>query len=85
MAARKPTASELLTLIAERADGLRRAGVLVVTVDGFSAQLAPWNPPTQPERPTAAEPTYSDPLLDPATYPGGRVPGFERDNEGDPS
>lgn len=85
MPPKKPTAAELLTLIADRAEALRKAGVLVVQVDGFSAQLAPWTEPGQPDR-SVAEPTYSDPLLDPSTYPGGRVPGFEREpHEGDPS
>jgi hypothetical protein len=82
---KKLTAAETLTLIADRAEALRKAGVLVVQVGEFSAQLAPWNDPGQPDR-SPAEQTYSDPLLDPATYPGGRVPGFEREpSEGDPS
>lgn len=85
MANRKSTAAETLSLIAERAEALRKVGVLVVTVDGFSVQLAPWADPGQPDR-SVAEPTYADPLSDPATYPGGRVPGFEREpHEGDPS
>jgi len=85
MATRKLTAAETLTLIAERAESLRKAGVLVVQVDGFSAQLAPWVDPVIPGRAQVVE-QYADPLNDPATYPSGRVPGFEREpNEGDPS
>lgn len=86
MATRKPSAADVLTLIAERAETLRKAGVLVVQVDGFSAQFAPWHDPGVPERERTTAEQYSDPLLDPATYPGGRVPGFERESdEGDPS
>lgn len=81
MSARKLSAADVLTLLEARAEGLRRVGVLVVAIDGFSAQLAPWSAPSQPERPAAPEPTYSDPLYDPATYPGGRVPGFDLDDD----
>lgn len=84
MPTRKPTASDILTLIAERAESLRKAGVLAVQVDNFSVQLAPYSEPSPiaiggPE----TEIAHSDPLRDPATYADGRVPGFTR--EEDPS
>lgn len=75
----KPSAADILTLIAERAESLRRAGVTSVHVD-FSLTLAPWEePPTIPNTSQQEEPSFIDPLEDPATYQNGRVPGFQRD------
>ncbi len=85
MAARKPTPSDILTLIADRAESLRKAGVLVVQVGDFSAQLAPWTEDAPASTTRDAEREYSDPLHDPSTYPGGRVPGFDRPDDGDRS
>lgn len=85
MPPRKPTPADILTLIAERAESLRRAGVLAVQVDNFSVQLAPYSEPDPvADRPGPVEvEMHSDPLRDPATYADGRVPGFTR--EEDPS
>jgi hypothetical protein len=60
--------------------------VLVVQVDNFSVQLAPWSEPgpAQNEQRERARETFVDPLLDPSTYPGGRVPGFTREGDEEP-
>jgi hypothetical protein len=78
VAARKPSADEVLGLIADRAEQLRRAGVTRVAVEGFSFELAPLEP--EPVVPPKAEPEvhYTSALDDPSTYANGRVPGFER-------
>jgi hypothetical protein len=83
MPAKKPTAAEILTLITERAEALRKAGVLVVQVDNFSVQLVPWSEPPPPATAAVEEGPFIDPLEDPATYQNGRVPGFTRDEDSD--
>lgn len=83
--AKKPTPAEILTLIADRAESLRKAGVTAVQVDNFSVRLAPWSEPAPTERPgDEDEGPFVDPLQDPATYQRGAVPGFVRepDDEG---
>lgn len=77
MAARKPTADQVLGLIADRAETLRRAGVTKVAVEGFSFELAPFEPDV-PAAKAEPEVHYANPLDDPATFPNGRVPGFNR-------
>ena len=79
--AAKPTPAELMDLIADRAAALIAAGVTSLTIDGFSVQLAKPTPAAtaEPAKPRAKQ--HVGPLLDPATYPGGRVPGFTREDE----
>jgi hypothetical protein len=79
-AAHSPTRKHWwIELVIERAADLRNAGVTAIAVDGCSVQLLPKEPTT---------PKFDDikndgeqlgglpPLLDPASYPDGIVPGF---------
>ncbi len=78
----KPSPAELMTLIAERAPELIAAGVTSMSIDGFSVTLHP--PPTADvpaPKPDEIAKSHIDPLRDPSTYPGGRIPGFNRDEE----
>lgn len=81
----KQKPSDLLTLIVERAEALRKAGVASVQLDGCSFTLTPYyEPPAAPERREADPQEPEDPLSDPATFglrPGSRLPGFSRDEE----
>lgn len=79
--------SKLIDLVIERAPALAAAGVTSLTVDGtLSITLAPPTGPTDlrglqmPDTDEGAgpPPTHIDPMQDPSTYPGGRVPGFTR-------
>jgi hypothetical protein len=72
-----------LYAIAEAAKALRAAGVRKLVVDGLTLELAD----ADTEAVIEAKPAYStlrdlpdetDPLNDPATYGGGKVPGFNR-------
>lgn len=76
--------AELLTLIEERAPNLIAAGVQSLQIDGLSVSLAPSVPEKRdiaPPKPDAIQPTHIDPLRDASTYPGGRIPGFTREDE----
>lgn len=75
-------------MIEQNAPGLRRAGVIAVSIDGdrVSFQLDSSPPqhesaghPADPPTP-AAGPEISDPLDDPATF-GGELPGYEFEDE----
>lgn len=67
--------AKLLDTLIAKAPGLREAGVREVQFDGVSVKLAPHEPVV--ERGDDEEPeTYSDPMEDPALYPGGKVPGW---------
>lgn len=80
MPTKKPTAADLLTLIAARAEDLRRAGVLSVHLEGIGSwQLAPYEPPAEKSTAATDDGPHIDPLQDPATYQRGVVPGFARD------
>jgi hypothetical protein len=82
--AAKPTPTELLDLLVDRAPGLIAVGVTSISIDGLSATLA--RPPATPPAGAVTKPRakqHVDPLLDPATYPGGRVPGYTREDERD--
>lgn len=73
-------ASAWIDLLLKRAPELRKAGILALSAEGYSAELAP-APPETPPPPKGgglpAEPDYlGRPLEDPASYPDGRVPGF---------
>ena len=84
----KPTHAELLDLAIRRAPAARAAGLLSIEVvaDGATvrAALAPADP-TPPDDSDAADDVISDPLNDPATYPGGRIPRsrFRHDDDTD--
>ena len=71
-----------LTLVAQRAPELRRAGVESISLAGCSIKLAPWSEPLgKPEAATLEGPDDSNPLFDPANYAGGIVPGFVIERE----
>jgi len=77
VATRDETAA-LLDLIADRAPGLRAAGVLAIAVDGISAQLAPADQPADDSGQDGQDEEEKGVLDDPATFgrktgvPGGR-------------
>lgn len=73
--------AEKLRTIAAHAPALIDAGVTSFTFEGMSVTLARTTPThdAPPADPTPPAPT--DPLRDPATYPGGRVPGFTLEDE----
>lgn len=74
------TASDLLTLIVERAPKLREAGVLSVEVEGLKATLAPIQAPEVESGDETPEEQF-DVLSDPATFghtDAERVPGRRR-------
>lgn len=78
----RPGAAELMSLIAERAPALIAAGVTSLSIDGFAVTLAPPPPvPANVPKPEESPRQHIDPLRDPSTYPGGRVPGFTREGE----
>jgi len=76
-----------LDVIIARAPDLRRAGITELTVGDLSLTIgAPWHDPPTDARGLVVEheappPDPVDPLNDAATYPGGRVPGFQRPKE----
>lgn len=79
----KSDLAELLRLVEERAPRLIAAGVTSVSVEGLSLTLAS-SVPTDPKDLPKADPVvrgHIDPMRDPSTYPGGRVPGFTREDE----
>lgn len=79
-----PTPAELLDLILARAPALIAAGITSVSIDGLSATLARPAPaaPAHVDRPKPPR-GHIDPMRDPSTYPGGKVPGFTRDEDKD--
>ena len=86
MPPKKITPAEWLDLLAARAEGLRKAGVIRFEVkpDGScTAELALHEPEPVKVR-YLTEDEDLDPLSDPATFglrPGQRVPGFSRLHE----
>lgn len=84
MAAKSPAEDELerkLGVLIRRAPELIAVGVTSVSIDGLSATLAP-PPPAPAVAPRAQPPAkrHIDPMRDASTYPGGRVPGFTRED-----
>lgn len=69
-----------LAVIAEHAPQLRAAGVLQVSIDGVGAVLAPADPVPSSGPAPKPRPVYADPLEDPDTFAGGRVPGYKRED-----
>ena len=75
-------AEALIDVIIRRAPELIAVGVISLSIDGLSATLAkpaPVAPP--PDRGPPPPRQHIDPLRDPSTYPGGKVPGFTRDED----
>jgi hypothetical protein len=77
----KSSAAELLELLVARAPALIAAGVTSVSIEGLSATLAPPPPAAGPApKPQPPAKRHIDPMRDASTYPGGRVPGFTRED-----
>jgi hypothetical protein len=74
------TAEMWIDLLVRNADALRAAGVLRLSVDGASAILAPREPPPAPADEAKHDDT-GDPLTNPALYPSGVVPGYQREDD----
>jgi hypothetical protein len=70
--------AKLLSLLAERARELREAGLLSLQTSEFTAVFAPFEAQATAELQSPNEGEITDPLLDPATFPGGRRPQFFR-------
>lgn len=75
----KATAHELVKLLADNAEQLRKAGVVRLKLDGLlEADLLPHIP--EGPRTKAEDDEQGDPLNDPATFdqgPGSRLPGYD--------
>ena len=75
------TPEALLDLLIKRAPALIAAGVTSVSIEGLSATLArPAPSPAPSAKPQPIAKPHINPMLDPSTYPGGRVPGFTRED-----
>jgi hypothetical protein len=72
--------SGLIDLLVKRAPELVAAGINQLDFAGLSVHIAA-RPPQALETAPAPLPStqHSDPLSDPATFPGGRIPGFTRE------
>lgn len=73
---------KLIALLIKRAPELIAVGVTSLSIEGMSATLskpAPAPGPVPDKRPVARQ--HVNPMQDPATYPGGVVPGFTRDED----
>lgn len=70
-------ASAWIDLVLERASELRAAGVLSIGLGGCNATLAPAEPTIDTSKIKVDEvQAPRDPFHDPASYPGGYVPGY---------
>lgn len=78
-AARDPVT--LIEIIIQQAPQLIAVGVTSLTVDGLSVTLSAPPPKAPNVKPEPIAKSHIDPLRDPSTYPGGRVPGYTRDEE----
>ncbi len=74
---------ESINQLIANAHKLRAAGVLSLNVNGMAVTLAPAPPAPLPIEHAEIVPEYADPLDDPATYAGGRVPKFTNDSDED--
>lgn len=75
-------AGDMLDLLISKASALRAAGYTEVSIGDMTAKLSPPEPePVAAEKHDQHPPSPIDPLSDPATYGGGRVPGFPRPKE----
>ncbi|MGE5802953.1 MAG: hypothetical protein ACM358_11925 [Gemmatimonadota bacterium] len=76
-----PDPTGLLELVIRRAPAMLAAGITHLSIDGFSVTLSPPPPPAPNVKPEPIAKSHIDPLRDPSTYPGGKVPGFTRDED----
>lgn len=75
----KATAAELLQLVIDQAPKLREVGVSSVELEGVKFALRPLEPAAAPTRDDNEEDAERrDPLHDPDTFGGRRVPGNTR-------
>lgn len=76
------TPAETIDLLIAKAKELRSAGVLRLSIDGFSVELAHWDPPVDETESGKRFPQGltedPDPMNDPTTFGRKSVPGFER-------
>lgn len=80
--ARPTDAAALIELLIARAPALIAVGVTSLSIGEMSATLqAPAPKPDTPARPAPIAKQHIDPLRDASTYPGGRVPGYTRQDE----
>jgi hypothetical protein len=80
--ARSTDAAALIDLLITRAPALIAVGVTSLSIGEMSATLqAPAPKPDAPTKPAAIAKQHTDPLRDASTYPGGKVPGFTREDE----
>lgn len=70
--------AQLLDLLIDRAPKLREAGVMRVELEGLCLVLAPPEQMLDDREERDEDIEHADPLQDPATFPGGRVPGYRR-------
>lgn len=79
-------ASAWIDLVIARSGELRRAGITAIGFEGCTTQLLPDTTPPAADDKSAApvvEEAYPDPLRDPASFPGGFVPGYTIQRLGD--
>jgi hypothetical protein len=89
--------ASILDAIIERAPKLHAAGIKSLSFDGLSVELGTpmihplvelsrrGKPESKRDNDDEKPPEdHGDPLADPATYPGGRVPGFTRPKKEQP-
>jgi hypothetical protein len=78
----KANVEAVIAVIVTRAPALIAAGVTELTLEGFTVRLAPPPPAKTDAAPAKPVPrAHPDPLQDPATFPGGRMRGFKRDED----
>jgi hypothetical protein len=73
------TLDELIDTLVKRAPELHAIGATSIAFGDFSATLQ--RPPpaaAAEEEPKTARKTHADPLQDRSTFPGGRLPGYQR-------
>lgn len=84
----KPTPAELVELLLAKAGDLRKAGVLLIRLEGLEAQLTPHIEPLPPMGPTpqqmgvVEEPTAS--INDPLSFGGRPMPTLKRPGQPPP-
>lgn len=82
------TPTEWIDTVIAKAPKLRELGVESLECEGCRVTLLPLDPPrmfvTDGPEPPALPDQDPDPLSSPATYPDGKVPGFERPGKSAP-
>lgn len=71
---------KLIKLLIKSAPELIAVGVTSLSIEGLSATLAPPAPPPAVVKPQPIARSHMNPMLDASTYPGGKVPGFTRED-----